>query len=236
METRSNFEGPLTKKLARFKDVASFANCIEVSNPHALSEFALQGQWANRHFGNSNPITLELACGKGEYSVGQARLTPNHNFIGVDIKGNRLWKGAREALAEGLTNAAYLRTHIDHIDRLFGPGEVDAIWVVFADPQPGKARKRLTSPMFLDRYRKILKKGGLVHLKTDSPLLYEYTLEVIADQKLELICRADDLYAQLAAGNDAHLNPMADVLRIKTYYEGLWEKEGRVIKYLAFRP
>lgn len=236
MENKLNFEGPLTKKLARFKEVASFANCVEVSNPHALNTFALRGQWAKRHFQNSNPITLELACGKGEYSVGQARLNTNHNYIGVDIKGNRLWRGAREALAENLTNVAYLRTHIDHIDRLFGPEEVEAIWVVFADPQPGKARKRLTSPMFLDRYRKIIKKGGLIHLKTDSPILYDYTLEVISEQNLELICRADDLYARLAEGSIEHLNQRADVLAIKTYYEGLWEKEGRVIKYLAFRP
>jgi tRNA (guanine-N7-)-methyltransferase len=230
---KSGSETELSKKLARFNDVANFSNCVQVPAPHVLENFPLRGQWANAHFGNSNPITLELACGKGEYSLGQGRLFAERNFIGVDIKGNRLWCGAKAALDEGLTNVAYLRTHIDHIDRIFGPDEIDSIWVVFADPQPGKARKRLTSPMFIDRYRRVLKPGGTLHLKTDSELLYTYTLEVIEDFGLKLVCRADDLYADLASGTHPHLNKMADVLRIKTYYEGLWEREGRTIRYLA---
>jgi len=158
----------LTKKLARFADVANnFQNCVEAPLAYELEDFALKGNWAKDHFKNDNPITLELACGKGEYSTGQAALYPERNFIGVDIKGNRIWKGAKKALDDGLKNVAFLRARIDHIVNLFGPEEVAEIWIIFPDPQlqKNRERNRLTSATFLERYRQILKKGGIVQLK-----------------------------------------------------------------------
>ena len=227
-------EPNLSKKLSRFADVGKFDNCVEVANGHVIHEFPLRGKWAIDHFHDSRPITLELACGKGEYSLGQARMFPERNFIGVDIKGNRIWKGATEAKRNGLTNVAYLRTHIDHIAKLFGPEEVEQIWIIFPDPQPEKARKRLTSPLFLDRYRQLLKQGGTINLKTDNYPLWEYTMEVIAEQGLTVLGQSTDLYADLEAQISPYLNEREEVLRIRTYYEGLWLKEGRKINYVSF--
>lgn len=229
-------EPNLSKKLSRFADVAKFENCIEVPNGYEISDFHLKGKWASDHFKNSNPITLELACGKGEYSRGQGQMYPERNFIGIDIKGNRLWKGAKEALEQGLTNVAYLRTRIDHIDNLFDEKEVAEIWIIFPDPQPQKnrIRKRLTSPIFIDRYRKILKEGGIVQLKTDNFPLFEYTQEVIAELGLKTLCESTDVYADLAMGENEFLCSRERELRIQTYYEGLWLEEGRKINYIAF--
>ncbi|MCF8256367.1 MAG: tRNA (guanosine(46)-N7)-methyltransferase TrmB [Flavobacteriales bacterium] len=227
-------EPDLSKKLARFAEVAALDNCVEVPNGHVIKDFGLRGKWASDHFGNDWPITLELACGKGEYSLGQARLFPDRNFIGVDIKGNRIWRGATEAKRDGLTNVAYLRTRIDFIDRLFGPEEVSEIWVIFPDPQPQKDRKKLTSPLFLDRYRQLLKQGGTVNLKTDNYPLWEFTMEVIAEQKLTVLGQSTDLYADLDSKASPYLNEREDILRIRTYYEGLWLKEGRKINFVSF--
>lgn len=229
-------EPNLTKKLARFADVANFGNCVEVPNGFNITEFELKGNWAQKHFKNDNPITLELACGKGEYTTGQASMYPNRNFIGIDIKGNRMWIGAKHALDNGLENVAFLRTRIDHIDNLFGPGEVAEIWIIFPDPQPQKnrIRKRLTSPIFIERYRKILKEGGIVQLKTDNHPLFEYTQEVIAELGLKTLCESTDVYADLQSGTNEFLNSRERELRIRTYYEGLWLSEGRKINYIAF--
>jgi tRNA (guanine-N7-)-methyltransferase len=227
-------EPNLSKKLSRFADVGRYDNCIEVPNGHFIAELAQKGKWSSGHFHNSNPITLELACGKGEYTLGQARMFPDRNFIGMDIKGNRIWKGATEARRDGLLNVAYLRTHIDHIDKYFGPNEVAEIWIIFPDPQPQKDRKKLTSPLFLDRYRKILVEGGTVNLKTDNFPLWEFTMEVIAEQELNVLGQSKDLYADLDAGVSPYLNEREDILRIRTYYEGLWLKEGRKINYVSF--
>jgi len=227
-------EPNLSKKLSRFADVGQFPNCVEVANGHVIQEFPLRGNWATGQFHNDNPITLELACGKGEYSLGQAAMFPDRNFIGVDIKGNRIWKGATEAQRNGLTNVAYLRTHIDHIAKLFGPDEVAEIWIIFPDPQLQKDRKKLTSPLFLDRYRQLLRKGGTINLKTDNLPLWEYTMEVIAEQGLTVHGQSNDLYADLDAKHAPYLNAREDILRIRTYYEGLWLKEGRKINYVAF--
>lgn len=227
-------EPNLTKKLSRFAEVAKLDNCVEVPNAHVIKDFSLRGNWASGHFGNEKPITLELACGKGEYSIGQARLFADRNFIGMDIKGNRIWKGATEARRDDLTNVAYLRTRIDFIDRLFDKDEVAEIWVIFPDPQPQKDRKKLTSPLFLDRYRQILKKGGTVNLKTDNLPLWEFTMEVIAEQGLTVFGQSNDLYADLDAKTSAYLNEREDILRIRTYYEGLWLQEGRKINYVSF--
>ncbi len=227
-------EPNLTKKLARFAEVAGLDNCVEVPGAHVVEIFPLRGKWASDHFKNNGPITLELACGRGEYSVGQARPFPERNFIGLDIKGNRLWKGATEAKRDGLHNVAYLRTRIDFVDRLFAKDEVSEIWIIFPDPQPQKDRKKLTSPLFLDRYRQILKKGGTVNLKTDNFPLWEFTMEVIREQNLTVLGQSTDLYADLEAGASAYLKERDEILRIRTYYEGRWLQEGRKINYLSF--
>lgn len=229
-------EPNLSKKLARFADVAKFENCVEAPDAYNNSEFSLKGKWAQDQFKNDNPITLELACGKGEYTTGQAAMYPDRNFIGLDIKGNRMWIGAKYALENGLKNVAFLRTRIDHIDNLFGEKEVAEIWIIFPDPQPQKnrIRKRLTSPIFVERYRKILKEGGIVQLKTDNYPLFEYTQEVIAELGLKTLCESTDVYADLEKGENEFLCSRERELRIRTYYEGLWLEEGRKINYIAF--
>ncbi len=206
-------------KLGRFEAIRSMPNVRE--HPSGTA-----GTW-RVFFGNQNPITLELACGKGEYSVGLGRLHPHRNFLGVDIKGNRIYIGARAASEEGLTNVGFVRTQIDHLSALFAPGEVAEIWIVFPDPFLRKSRikNRLTHPRFLRQYEKVLAPGGLIHFKTDSPELYEYTLEIIAGQGCILHARIDDV--------DAAPAPPA-VTEIQTYYEGLHRRDGRTIRYLSF--
>lgn len=218
-------------KLKRFAEVAAFPNVFEVdpamesflSNAEGMSE-DLRGRWARRYFNNSNPVILELACGKGDYTVALAQDYPGKNFIGVDIKGARMWIGAKKALETDLKNAAFLRTRIEFIDRFFAPGEVSEIWITFPDPFEGKANRRLTSPPFLDRYRKFLKPDGVVHLKTDSDLLYEYTMEILtADPKCEILYSNDNIYK----------NPLDfPELEYKTYYEKKHLLDGRTIKYV----
>lgn len=208
------------KKLMRFAEMANFPNVIQMTTH-------LRGLWHRDYFHNDNPITLELACGKGDYSVGLARLFPDRNFIGVDIKGARLWTGAKTALNEKLTNTAFVRLPIEQIAECFGPGEVEEIWITFPDPfiREGKAKKRLTSPRFVNLYRQILKPGGIIHLKTDEPNLFAFTQEVVAAEGLQLLRKIDNLYA----------NPIDDpVLAIQTTYEKRHLSEGRIIRYLAF--
>lgn len=191
--------------------------------------FPIFGRWNAEVFGNDNPIVLELGCGKGEYTVGLARRFPDKNFIGVDIKGARMWSGATDALKSGMKNVAFLRTHIEMIDSFFAPGEISEIWITFPDPQMKKVRKRLTSTRFLDLYRKILRPGGIIHLKTDSPFLYTYTrlLAETNGDRFDVIANTDNLYA----------NPetVDDILDIKTHYERQWIDRGLSIKYIAFR-
>ena len=158
----------------------------------------LKGHWGERMFGNSHPVVVELGCGKGEYTVDLALRNPGCNYIGVDIKGARLWKGAKYAHEHGLSNVAFLRTRIEFIEALFGPGEVSEIWITFADPQIGREKKRLTSPLFLSRYRNFLKKGGIVHLKTDSRYLHEYTRAIVEQNGLEMLACSTDIYGSLA--------------------------------------
>lgn len=227
-------EPNLSKKLSRFADVAKFENCIEVPNAYEIKDFRLQGKWNSDHFKNENPITLELACGKGEYSFGMGEMYPDRNFIGLDIKGNRLWQGAKKALDQDLSNVAYLRTRIDHITSLFGKSEVDEIWIIFPDPQHKKERKRLTSPMYIERYRQLLKEGGIVQLKTDNYPLFEYTQEVVAELGLTTLCESTDVYADLEKGENKFLCDRERELRIRTFYEDMWLKEGLKINYIAF--
>jgi tRNA (guanine-N7-)-methyltransferase len=187
---------------------------------------APKGKWNSEIFQNEKPIVLELACGKGEYSVGLAQLHPENNYVGIDIKGNRMYVGATEALEKELDNVRYLRGFIDHLDQFFGKDEVDEAWIVFSDPYLKKARKRLTAPKFLTTYRKVMKPGAIINLKTDSDVLYEYTKEVIAEEGLELL---DD-------EPDVHQNrPDDPELSIITYYESMHLEKGKQIKFLKFR-
>lgn len=208
------------KKLIRFNEIKSFPNVLEYPKD-------MQGQW-HAFFKNDHPITLELACGKGEYTVGLARLHPEGNFIGMDLKGNRIWRGAKTALEEGLSNAAFVRSHIDKITDYFADNEVNGIWITFPDPQlrNGKMKKRLTHPRFLRLYQQILQPGAFMHLKTDSPDLYQFTKTVINLFELHLEADEADLYAN---------EQTAPELNIRTHYEGLNISGSGRIYYLKFR-
>ena len=222
-------------KLLKFAEIASFDNVYEnfsVSHPQLIAKgntpIDLKGQWTSAHFKNDNPVTLELACGRGEYTVGLAEMLPDRNFIGVDIKGARIWKGAREAIAKSLTNAAFLRTRIECIGTFFAPEEIDEIWITFPDPFPrsGQANRRLTAHIFLDLYRKILKPSGKIHLKTDNTGIFLSTLEVLAERDTcEIHQRIDDI--------DTHAQLMPE-LSIPTYYERVHREAGARIKYVCF--
>jgi len=214
-------------KLAKFADMATYENVFQY--PYRALEdvsFPIQGHWHEQYFHNQNPIVLELGCGKGEYTVGLAKMFPDVNFIGVDIKGARMWTGATQALQEGLKNVAFLRTNIEIIDRFFAPGEVSEIWLTFSDPQMKNPRKRLTSTWFLNRYRHFLSDGGFVHVKTDSNFLFTYTTLLVEKNRLPVLVKTTDLYATASKDSIA--------ASIQTYYEGMWMSRGISIKYLKF--
>ena len=217
-------------KLKRFAEIATFNNVFQPSVNNFKPSIDLKGKW-NAVFNNSSPIIIELGCGKGEYTVGLAKNYSTINFIGVDVKGSRMWRGAKTCIEENIENVRFLRTKVDFIDLFFLKNEVAEIWLTFSDPQPKKPRKRLTSPLFIDRYRKFLKKGGVIHLKTDSDLLYEYTLEQIQEHQYKLIENSNDVYNELILRANPNLK-LAMV--IKTFYEKMWLKEGKKIKYLCF--
>lgn len=207
------------KKLIRFAELKTFSNVLQFPEDMA-------GNW-HLHFNNTHPIVLELACGKGEYAFGLAQLHPEINAIGVDIKGNRLWVGAKKALQSSLSNVAFLRAQIEQLAQYFAPGEVDEIWITFPDPQLrySKAKKRLTHPRFLRVYDQILKPGGKIHLKTDSPDLYRFTKEVLNMYQCPVIADIDDLYKREDRSED---------LKIKTHYEALDIAQSSRIHYLCF--
>jgi tRNA (guanine-N7-)-methyltransferase len=207
------------KKLQRFAEIETFSNVLQYPE-------GMQGKWKD-FFGNTNSITLELACGKGEYSVGLGKLHPSRNFIGVDLKGNRIWAGAKKALNEGLKNVAFLRTHIDKLTDYFEHGEVQDIWLTFPDPQlrTSRAKRRLTHPKFLRVYQQILQPGGNIHLKTDSPSLYSFTKLVIERYGLILHNDEDDVYSS---------TEVSDELSIKTHYEALDIAQSNRVHYLSF--
>lgn len=213
-------------KLKKFAEMETFDNVFQY--PFAVVEregFPLKGNWNRDFFKNDNPIVLELGCGKGEYAVGLARRFPGKNYIGVDIKGARMWTGAKAAVKEGISNVAFLRTNIELIDRFFEAGEVSEIWITFPDPQMKKVRKRLTSTRFLELYRNILVADGIVHLKTDSPFLYTYTDALVKLNELPTEINTADLY---------HSDVVDDILEIKTFYEQQWLDRGLTIKYIKF--
>ena len=218
-------------KLAKFADMETYENVFQY--PYSVMEhvpFEMKGHWHEQYFHNDHPIVLELGCGKGEYTVGLAQQYPDVNFIGVDIKGARMWTGATQALNEGLKNVAFLRTNIEIIDRFFAPDEVQEIWLTFSDPQMKNPRKRLTSTWFLERYRHFLVDGGIIHLKTDSNFLFTYTTCLVEHNQLPLLEKTDDLY------HTSQLSTLtSQLLSIQTYYESMWIARGLNIKYMKFR-
>ena len=215
-------------KLAKFADMETYENVFQY--PYSVVSdvpFTMRGHWREDYFKNDNPIVLELGCGKGEYTVGLAKRYPQTNFIGVDIKGARMWTGATQALQEGLKNVAFLRTNIEIIDRFFAPGEVQEIWLTFSDPQMKNPRKRLSSTYFMERYRRFLTDNGIIHLKTDSNFLATYTNYMVEKNNLPVDLKTTDLYKETDEA-------FAEAASIQTYYESMWLARGLNIKYLRF--
>ena len=215
-------------KWRKFRENESFSCLLQPATAEVLgTDYRLKGRWGKEFFRNDNPIVLELGCGKGEYTVGLAEMNPGTNYIGMDIKGARLWKGAKYVHENSVPNAAFLRTRIEFIDSVFAPGEISGIWITFADPQIGRERKRLTSPLFLERYRRVMDGNGIVHLKTDSKYLYSYTKALAVQNGLEILADTEDLYGER--------DDVGKELYIKTFYESHYLKMGMPINYMAFR-
>lgn len=213
------------RKLEQFAENETFLHMFYKPYNELVDGFNLKSKWNNDFFKNDNPITLELGCGKGEYTVGLAKKYPNRNFIGIDLKGARMWQGASTVQNEGLKNVAFIRTKIDQLLHFFGANEVSEIWLTFSDPQPKHERRRLSSPRFLNLYREILTPNGIIHQKTDNSELFDYTLEVIRFYKFELASLTRNLYASDYKG---------DATEIQTYYEKIFLKEGIPINYMQF--
>lgn len=221
------------RKLAQFAENELFPHVIQPSYAELLDgTFDLKGKWCSEFFKNDKPLVLELGCGKGEYSVGLGRRFPEKNFIGVDIKGARIWRGAKTVDEEKLDNVAFLRTRIEFIDMAFGEGEVDEIWLTFSDPVlKGSENRRLTSKIFMERYRKITKPNATIHLKTDSDFLYQFTLEQIEQHGYKLLKNSADIYAEL----DVFDPDFRELLEIKTHYEQKFLQQGDTITYCRFQ-
>ncbi|MBE6231951.1 MAG: tRNA (guanosine(46)-N7)-methyltransferase TrmB [Bacteroidales bacterium] len=229
-------------KLRKFRENETFRCMIQPETSEVLNrDHALKGNWGRDFFGNDNPIVLELGCGKGEYTVDLAMRNPSCNYIGVDIKGARLWKGAKYAEEHRLGNVAFLRTRIEFIESLFAEGEISEIWITFADPQIGREKKRLTSPLFMRRYRNFLKRGGIVHLKTDSRYLHEYSYAMAMQNDLKILACAKDIYGEdrerlyesellSVCGRDA----VEALFEVQTFYESQYLAQGILITYLSF--
>ena len=215
-------------KLKRFAENETFANVVQPTREEVLEGFKFKGKWTS-FFKNDNPIVLELGCGKGEYTVGLARMNPDVNYIGVDIKGARFWRGAKTALQENLANAAFLRSQIELIDLLFGEEEVSEIWITFPDPQIKykRTKHRMTNLQFLDKYKRILKPSGVVHLKTDSEFMHGYTLGLLHGIGAEVIYANHDVYKNEGSPKE--------VLEIQTFYENQYLEKGKPITYIQFR-
>ena len=221
-------------KLSKFQDIKAFGNVLEPSFDEAFHQgHPWKGKWREEAFANDAPLFLELACGKGEYTVELARRYPEMNFLGVDIKGNRIWNGAKIALEEGLENLRFLRTSVEFVDAFFGPKEVDGIWLTFPDPQAKKkrAKKRLTGHQFIDRYARFLKAGSRLHLKTDNSILYEYTRKVLAERGSVVERDLSDVHTRIGELPEEE----QEWLKIPTFYEEMALGKGSAIKYIRFR-
>lgn len=219
-------------KLRRFKEMKEWDNVFEPSlDPNNKTPFPLKGNWNKDFFKNNNPIIVELGCGKGEYSIGMAKKYPSKNFIGIDIKGARIWVGAKIAVENKIDNVAFLRTKIDFLTDYFKENEIDEIWLTFSDPQPNKPKKRLTSELFIQRYKQVLKPNGCIHLKTDSDLLFESTLEEIELHNYNLIESTWDLYDSI----ESKPKEEKEIFTIKSHYEQLFTAKGAIIKYCKFK-
>lgn len=208
------------KKMQQFAEVSAFENCFE-------HDTTMRGKWNEIYFKNNQPITIELACGKGEYTLALAQRFPERNFIGIDIKGNRIWKGAKYALENKLTNVAFLRIMISNITEYFAPEEISEIWITFPDPQHQKLRKRLTNLLFLERYRQISTKTATLNLKTDSTRFYTFTKEIIQEQNLDLLEDFENVYESE--------NAPEYLTNVQTFYENIWLKLGKTIRYLKYQ-
>lgn len=220
-------------KLKKFAEMETFHNVFQCGAREILPDnpiAQMAGHWRDRYFRNSNPIVLELGCGRGEYTVGLAQLYPDKNFIGIDIKGARMWAGAKQAEQAGMANVAFLRTNIEMLTSFFAADEVDEIWITFPDPQMKKATKRLTSTYFMQRYQQVVRSGGLIHLKTDSPFLYMYTREMMRLNTYPVIADTGDLYA-----TDDAQTPLSEAKMLQTHYEHQWLDRGLTIKYLCWQ-
>jgi tRNA (guanine-N7-)-methyltransferase len=238
-------------KLARWAELGTFDNVIQPEiGDNDWKDHRIKGNWNREIFRNDNPVILELGCGKGEYTIGLSVLFPDCNFIGIDIKGARMWRGARTAGEKQLKNAAFLRTRIEFINSFFAADEVDEIWITFPDPHPEKknSNKRLTCPWFLNTYRIFLKDNGILHLKTDNTELYNYTAKLAADNGLEILCSTNDMHSMnpdemtvsdsfISYPGDSVLKNKAvsGILSIKTHYETKFLEQGKTINYLSFR-
>ena len=213
------------KKLIHFQENLTFPHLFQPGYKEVQSGFHLRSQWNHAFFKNQNPVVIELGCGKGEYTVGLAAKYPKKNLIGIDFKGSRLWRGCKTVSEQGLKNVAFVRTRVDYLENLFGPREISEIWITFPDPQPGKERKRLTAPLFLNKYKTILTNDGIIHLKTDNQFFFDYSLGIVNEFKHHLLFTTEDLY---------NSGLQEDVIQIQTYYENIWLKEGKRIYYIKF--
>ena len=221
-------------KLRQFAELATFSNSLEhLQHGKEVDDFALKGKWKNDFFHNNHPIVLELGCGKGEYTLALSQQNPNFNYLGVDIKGNRIWRGAKTALEENIRHVAFLRCRIENIATAFATGEVEQIWITFPDPQPGikREKRRLTAPRQLAVYRKILSDSGLLHLKTDSKMLYDYTLEVLRNEG-EVLYHTPNLYQESKDLPEVEKKVLTEV---QTYYEKKFLAQGIPICYIQFK-
>ncbi len=217
-------------KLRRFKDNETFNNVIQPSREEVVNQiFKYKGQWNDLYFKNKNPIVVELGCGKGEYTVGLAEKYQDKNFIGIDIKGARFWRGAKTAIDQKMNNIAFLRTQIELVADVFGKNEISEIWITFPDPQIKykRTKHRMTNPEFLDKYKHILKPEGLIHLKTDSEFMHGYTLGILEGLNHEILYSHHDIYVNHEAPED--------IVGIQTFYEKQYLKKGKPITYLKFK-
>ena len=223
-------------KLKKFAEMETFRNVFQCGARETLEGnpvVAMRGKWHEEYFHNDNPIVLELGCGRGEYTVGLAARYPDKNYIGIDIKGARMWAGAKQAELAGMKNVAFLRTNIEMLAHFFAPNEVAEIWITFPDPQMKKATKRLTSTYFMARYRQLLRPNGIIHLKTDSPFLYTYTQAMVKENQYPLLVDTSDLYGDEAMRQLG--DEVSEARALQTHYEHQWLDRGLTIKYIAWQ-